>query len=135
MNAPLLVAGCLGIVGGLIHGAGGEFLVVRKLGPEVLPSSRFGGPRTTQAMIHVTWHMTTIAFLVVGGQLAVAGTAVHGDSRRALGLVGAIACTGFAGLTIGRGAAGAGSLRSLIRHPAPVLLTTTTALAWWGSLA
>ena len=135
MNAPLLVAGCLGIVGAAIHGVGGELLVVRRLGPEVLPSSRFGGPRTTQAMLHVTWHMTTIAFLVVGGQLAVAGVAVHGDPRRALALGAATASTGFAALAVGLGLARARSPRSLIHHPAPVLLTTTAALAWWGALS
>ena len=84
MNVPLLVAGCLGIVGAAIHGVGGELLVVRNLSPEVLPSSRFGGSRMTQAMIHVTWHLTTIAFLVIGGQLVAAGAAIHGDPRRAL---------------------------------------------------
>lgn len=135
MNAPLLAAGCIGVVGAAIHGAGGQRLVVSKLRPDALPASRFGGPRTTQAMIHVTWHMTTIAFLAVGGQLVVAGAALHDDPRRALALAAAIESTGFAALAVGLGAARARSLRSLLRHPAPVLLTVTAGLAWWGALS
>src|SRR2546421_9105809 len=83
MNAPLIVAGSLGILGAAIHGVGGEVLVVRKLSPERLPSSSFGGPRMTKNMIHVTWHMTTIAFVTVGSALLVAGAGLPGDTAPA----------------------------------------------------
>jgi hypothetical protein len=69
MNIPLFVAGSLAILGASIHGVGGEVFVVRKLSPGTLPSTRLGGPGMTKAMIHVTWHMTTIAFLTVGTAL------------------------------------------------------------------
>jgi len=52
--------------------------VVRKLSTGMLPPSRFGGPTMTKAMIHVTWHMTTIAFLTVGTALLLSGSVVHG---------------------------------------------------------
>jgi hypothetical protein len=113
---------------------GGEVLVVRKLSPGMLPSSRFGGPGTTKAMIHVTWHMTTIAFLTVGCALLLSGSVLHGDAARGIGLVAAGASTGFAALAVGLGAASARSPRSLFRHPAPAVLTVTAALAWWGAL-
>jgi hypothetical protein len=132
VNVPLIVAGSLAIVGAAIHGVAGEVLVVRKLSPGLLPSSRFGGPRMTKAMIHVTWHMTTIAFLTVGCALLLAGAVLHGDTARAIGLVAAGASTGFAALAVGLG--GAYSPRSLFRHPGPVTLTATAALAWWGAL-
>jgi hypothetical protein len=135
VNGPLLAAGSVSIAGAAIHGAGGERLVVRKLQPEALPASRFGGPRMTQAMIQATWHMTTIAFLAVGGQLVVAGAALHGDPRRVVAVASAIECAGFAALAVWLGAARLRSARSLIRHPGPLLLTTTAALAWWGALA
>lgn len=61
MDVPLIVAGSLAILGAAVHGVGGEVLVVRKLSPGMLPSSRFGGPGMTKAMIHVTWHMTALA--------------------------------------------------------------------------
>jgi hypothetical protein len=134
VNVPLILAGSLGVLGAAIHGIAGELLVVRKLLPATLPSTRFGGPRTTQAMIHVTWHLTTIAFLTVGVALLLAGSVLHGDTRRALGLVAASASTGFAALALGQGALHARSPRSLLHHPAPALLTTTAALAWWGAL-
>ena len=66
MNAPLIVAGSLAILGAAIHGVGGDVLVMRKLSPGMLPTSRFGGPGMTKTMIHITWHMTTIAFRTVG---------------------------------------------------------------------
>src|SRR5215813_15604743 len=93
VNVPLLVAGSLAILGAAIHGVGGEVLVVRKLSPGMLPSTRFGGPRATKTMIHVTWHMTTIAFLTVGTALLLSGSVLHGDAARALGLVAAGAST------------------------------------------
>jgi hypothetical protein len=134
VNVPLIVAGSLAILGAAVHGVGGEVLVVRKLSPGMLPSTRFGGPRMTKAMIHVTWHMTTIAFLTVGAALLLSGSVLHGDTARGIGVVAASAATGFAALAIGLGAASTRSPRSLFRHPAPAALTATAALAWWGAL-
>jgi uncharacterized protein YjeT (DUF2065 family) len=130
MNIPMIVAGSLAIVGAAIHGVAGEVLVVRGLSPAMLPPSRFGGPRATKTMIHATWHMTTIAFLTVGFALLLAGSVLHGDTARALGLLAAGASTGFAAVAVGLGA----SPRSLLRHPGPAMLTATAALAWWGAL-
>jgi hypothetical protein len=134
MNAPLIVAGSLALLGAAIHGVGGEILVVRQLSPGMLPSSRFGGPRTTKQMIHTTWHLTTIAFLTVGLALLLSGSVLHGDIARGVGLVGAGAATGFAALAVGLGVAYSRSLRFLVRHPGPAVLTVTAALAWWGVL-
>jgi hypothetical protein len=134
VNVPLIAAGSLAIIGAAIHGAGGELLVVRKLSPGMLPSSRFGGPAMTKTMIHVTWHMTTIAFLSVGSSLLLSGSVLHGDAARGVGLVAAGASTGFAALAVGLGGAYRHFPRSLLRHPGPVVLTATAALAWWGAL-
>jgi hypothetical protein len=134
MNVPLIVAGSLAILGAAIHGVGGEVLVVRKLSTRMLPSSPFGGPRATKTMIHVTWHMTTIAFLTVGSALLLSGSVLHGDTARGIGLLAAGASTGFAALTVGLGAAYARSPRFLLRHPGAAVLTATAALAWWGAL-
>jgi hypothetical protein len=134
VNAPLIVAGTLAILGAGIHGVGGEVLVVRKLSPGMLPSSSFGGPRMTKAMIRVTWHMTTIAFLTVGSAFLLSGSVLDGDTARGIGLVAAAAATGFAALAVGLGAAETRSPRALFRHPGPAVLTATAALAWWGVL-
>ena len=135
MNVPLIVAGSLALLGAAIHGVGGEVLVVRKLSPGTLPSSDLGGPRTTKTMIHVTWHMTTIAYFTVGSALVLSGSVLHGDTARGIGVLAACASTGFAALAVGLGAAHAQSPRFLLRHPAAVVLTTTAALAWWGALS
>ena len=134
MNVALIIAGSLAILGAAIHGVGGEVLVVRKLSPGMLPSSPFGGPRMTKAMIHVTWHMTTIAFLAAGSALLLSGSVLHGDAARGIGFVAAGMSTGFAALALGLGAAYTQSPRSLVRHPGPAVLTAAAALAWWGAL-
>lgn len=132
--AALIVAGSLAVAGAAIHGVGGELLVVRKLSPANLPASRFGGASATKSMIHVTWHLTTIAFLTVGVSLLLAGAVLDGDAARGIGLVAAAAATGFAAVTVGLGVAYARSPRLLLRHPGPAVLTATAALAWWGAL-
>jgi hypothetical protein len=134
VNVPLIVAGSLAVLAAAVHGVGGEVLVVRKLSPGVLPSTRFGGPGMTKTMIHVTWHLTTIAFLTVGAALLLAGSVLDGDTARGIALVAAAASTGFAALAVVLGGAYTQFPRSLIRHPAPVVLTATAALAWWGAL-
>jgi hypothetical protein len=134
MNVQLLVAGALGLLAATVHGAAGEALVVRRLSPGTLPSSRFGGPQMTRTMIHVTWHITTVAFLTVGAGLLVAGAVLHGDAARAVGVLAAAASTGFAALAVVLGGAYRNFPRALLRHPAPVVLSLTAALAWWGAL-
>lgn len=135
MNVPLVVAGSLALLGAAVHGAGGELLVVRKLEPGTLPPSSFGGPRMTHAMIHVTWHITTIAFLTVGIALLVSGSVLEGDAAQAVAVVGASAAAGFAGLVVGLGGAYMRSPRNLLRHPGPIALTAVAILAWWGALS
>jgi hypothetical protein len=134
MNVPLIVAGSLGILAAAVHGGAGEVLVVRRLSPETLAPSPFGGSRMTLAMLHVSWHIGTIAFLTLGVAMLVAGTSLDDDAARAIGLVGAAAFTGFAALAAGLGAAHTRSARGLYRHPGPAGLALTAALAWWGAL-
>jgi hypothetical protein len=133
VNVPLIVAGSLGILGAAIHGVGGE-VVVRKLSLGTLPPTRFGGPRTTKTMIHVTWHITTVAFLTVGCALLLSGSVLDGDTAQGIALLAAGAATGFAAVAVGVGAAYTQSPRSLFRHPGPIALAATAALAWWGAI-
>ncbi len=133
MTVPLLLAGCLTLAGAALHGVGGELLVLRRLAVEGLPGSRFGGARMTRTMLHVAWHLTTVAFVTVGVALVVAGTAMDGDARQAVAVLCAVAATGFAVVTLVLGGT-ALSLRGFVRHPAPALLTATAALAWWGAV-
>ena len=134
MNTPLIIAGSLGVIAASIHGVAGEVLVVRKLSPGILPSTRFGRPRMTKAMIHVTWHITTIAFLTVGIALLLSGSVLDGDAARGIALVAAAASTGFAAIAVALGAAYMRSPRYLFRHAGPAVLTATAVLAGWGAL-
>ena len=134
MTVPLILAGVLAVTGAAVHGIAGERLVVRPLFTGTLPASPFGGPRATMAMIHVTWHVTTAAFLVVGLGLLLAGTVLDGDQRQAVAVFCAAATTGFALVIVGLGAASSRSPRMLVTHPGPGVLTATALLAWWGAL-
>jgi hypothetical protein len=134
VNVALIVAGSLAFLAAAVHGGAGEVLVIRQLSTERLAPSPFGGPRMTKAMIHVSWHMTTVAFLTAGSSLLVSGTVLHGDTAKGVAVVAAAAMTAFAALAAGLGAAHMRSPRSLFRHPAPALLTLTAALAWLGAL-
>ena len=116
-----------------VHGAAGEVLVMRKLLRESLPRTRFGDPGMTRAMVHVSWRITTLAFFTVGAVRLLSGSVVHGDAARGLSLVGAGASTGFVALVLLLGVAPQ-SPRAVFRHPAPVALSATAALAWWGAL-
>ena len=134
MNVMLFIAGCLGVLAAAVHGVGGELLVVRKLALDRLSPSPFGGPRMTKAMLHVTWHVTTFAFLVCGVGMLVAGITLDGDAMKAVGILGAVAFTGFAILAVGIGAGYMRSPRGLLTHPGPLVLSTTAALAWFGAI-
>ena len=134
MTLPLLAAGALALLGAAVHGARGEALVIRQLDAGSLPSSPFGGPRMTMAMIHASWHLTTVAFLATGVALVAAGVALDGDARRTVAVLAAATMSGFAAVVVGLGAAHLRSLRDMLRHPAPVVLTGAAALAWWGAL-
>jgi hypothetical protein len=133
VNAQLIVAGALGIVAAVVHGGAGEVLVVRRLSPGTLASSPFGGPGMTRAMIHATWHITTVAFFTLGLALLVAGLALHGSTAQGIGVVGAAGFTGFATMTVVFGGVHARP-RRILRHPGPAVLAATAALAWWGAL-
>ena len=135
MNVQLIAAGCLAVLAAAIHGGAGEVLVVRRLSLETLASTSFGGPRMTRAMIHVTWHVTTSAFLAAGIALLLSGSVLEGDAARAVALVAAGTSTGFAVVAVGLGAAGTRTPRALLRHPGPVALAAVAALAWWGALS
>lgn len=130
MNVPLLVAGAVALLAAAVHGVGGEALVVRRLSPERLPSSPFGGPGMTKLMIRATWHITTFAFVTVGIAFLLAGSVLEGELARGITLVAAGASSGFAALALG--GALIHSPRVLLRHPGPVGLTTIALLAWWG---
>ena len=134
MNIQLIAAGFLGVLAAGIHGGAGEVLVVRRLSPETLVGTTFGGPRMTRAMIHVSWHVTTVSFLAAGIALLLAGSVLEGDAARAVGLIAAGTSTGFAVVAVGLGVADTRRPRSLLRHPGPIALTVLAALAWWGAL-
>jgi hypothetical protein len=132
-DVPLIVAGSLAILGAAVHGVGGEVLV-KKLSEETLSPSPLGGPRTTIAMIHVTWHTTTVAYITAGVALILSGAVLDGDEARGVALVAAGAATGFAAIALGLGALHTRTPRGMFRHPGPLALTAVAALAWWGVL-
>ena len=133
MNSLLLViAGSTALLGAAVHGIGGDRLVVRKLSVESLPSTTFGGAHRTKLMIHVAWHMATVALLAVAGAALLAGTVLEGDTAQAFGLLAAVASTGLAIVALGLLAAYR-ETPMLIRHPGPPVLVAIPTLMWLGA--
>jgi hypothetical protein len=132
MNVPLFLAGLLAFVAAGVHGVGGDVLVLRQLWQEPLPRTRFGGAAMTRSMVHVTWHITTFAFLAVGVGMIVSASVLDGDAAEALAWFTAAAFTGFAAVAVGLGAAGQ-PLRAATRHPGPIVLAGTAGLSLWGA--
>ena len=128
-----MTAGSLALVAAAVHGVGGEWLVLRKLFQAALPSTSFGGAAMTKAMVHVTWHITTFAFLAVGVGMIVSASALEGEAAQAVAISSAAAFTGFAAVAAGLGAA-RNPPRAMLQHPGPLVLSATAALAWWGVL-
>jgi hypothetical protein len=131
MNPAYLVAGVLALMGAAIHGGVGEALVVRKIDPEVLPRSRWGGGRTTIRFIRASWHMVTLTFAAFGLSLSVCSAREGSLACAGAGTLVAGTSTAFAALVIAVPLI-ARSPRALIRHPAPILLSAVALLAWLG---
>ena len=133
MNIPFALAGVLALFGAAVHGVAGAKLVVTKLGTQILPSSPFGGPSFTKLMIRATWHITTIAFVVMGGGLTACAPGASSEVCRGIGRVAALAYSGFVALTVGLAAPHLKRSRARLRHPAPLLFGIVAGLAWWGT--
>jgi hypothetical protein len=133
-DAVIIVAGSLALLAAAVHGIAGHLLVLRKLTADRLAPTPFGGARMTRAMIGVSWHLATVAFLAAGCSMVAAGALLDGDAARATAVAGASQVTACATVIVGLGAALTRSPRFALRHPAPVLVTLTAVLAWIGAL-
>jgi hypothetical protein len=131
MNVPFVVAGVLAIAGAAVHGILGEKIVVSRLRREALPSSKFGSSSFTLVMIRATWHITTLAFVVLGSALLACTPDATGGACEAVGRVTAIAYASFFALSIGLVAPMIRRIR--LRHPAPLLFALVAVLSWWGA--
>lgn len=132
-DSTTVVAGCLALVAAGVHGIGGQILVVRRLTADRLASTVFGDATMTRAMIGVSWHLTTVGFVAAGCALVAAGSFLDGDAAKAAAVLGASQVTACAAVIVVQGVAVNRSLRAILRHPAPVLVTLTTVLAWIGA--
>jgi hypothetical protein len=83
-------------------------------------------------MIRGTWHITTLAFAVIGSAMAVCAPAESSGACRGVGRVAAISFTCFAVLTVGLAAARGPRALLRLRHPAPLIFVLVAVLAWWG---
>ena len=132
-DTVVVVAGALTLVAAAVHGIAGHVLVVRPLAVDRLAATPFGGAAMTRVMLVVSWHLTTVGFVVAGCSLVGAGAWLDGDAARAAAIVGASQVTAFAAVIVGLGAALTRAPWFAVRHPAPVLVTLTAVLAWIGA--
>jgi hypothetical protein len=133
MNVPLLFAGLVSFGGAAIHGIVGDVLLVRRIDPGSLPSTRFGGPAASKFLVRVSWHLLTATFVVLGAAMFVCGFHEAHDACRSTAILCASAFSAFATITIASTIRMSGP-RGLFRHPAPAAFTVIAVLAWWGAL-
>lgn len=133
MNVPFVIGGALALAGALAHGVLGEALVVTKLRREVLSPTRFGGRTMTKLMIRVTWHITTLAFVVIGTAMVACAPGGTSQACVGIGMVAAISYASFALLAVGLVVTQGPRPLLRMRHPAPLLFMLVAGLAWWGS--
>ena len=79
------------------HSTLGEQLILRRLDVSSLPTTRFGGQKSTERLIRVTWHLVSTAFLVLAA--ATASCAAMGPSEACRG-VGRVTGASFASFRI-----------------------------------
>lgn len=130
MNWPFVVAGCLSLLGCVVHGGVGD-RIVRRIDNEQLPGNPFTGI-TTRLLIRVTWHFTTIAFLVLGVGLVAIGIAPDRPEARGVAYLAgaAFACWAMFALIAGFARAGA---RAFFSHPGPIVFVVTVVLIVVGT--
>ena len=130
MNWALIAAGSLSLAGSVIHGAVGD-RIIRRIDDASLPGNPFKG-LSSKILIRVTWHFVTIAFLVLGIALVVAGTKPDVTAASGIAYVAgaAFACWSIFALVVG---VRRGGIRVFKSHPGPVLFLLTTGLISWGA--
>ena len=127
MNGPWIAAGGLALLGTVIHALGGERIVFSDTHPRAIAGA---GSSTARSLARTTWHLTTAAFAVLGTAALVCGFIGVTAATKGAARVVAAGFSAFAVMVIVSALAGGG--RGLLRHPAPLMLTVTATLTWWG---
>lgn len=130
MNGPWIAAGILALVGTAIHAIGGERIVFSRTDRRAIPDASTGSSAMARSLARTTWHLTSAAFAVVGAALLVCGFAGNTDATRGAARVAAACFSAFAAVVVVSALSRGG--KSLWRHPAPLMLTVTAVLVWWG---
>jgi hypothetical protein len=128
LNGPWIAAGILALIGTGIHAVGGEKIVFSTTHERALPATR--ETTTARSLTRTTWHLTTAAFAVLGAAALICGFTDTTDATIGAARVVAASFSAFALVVVVSALARGG--RNLVRHPAPLMLSLTAALAWWG---
>jgi hypothetical protein len=130
MNVGLAIGGLISVALGLGHEALGLVWVLPRVTEDRLPRTPFGPPKTTEAMIRVTWHIVTVFALASGGLLLTLAWAPAADAKTLL-------LRWFAAMWI---AATAMAFyvtrprpRQIVRLPVPLLWVVVAVLCWQAS--
>ncbi|MDQ3877795.1 MAG: hypothetical protein M3290_05525 [Actinomycetota bacterium] len=130
MNWPLFTSGVLAAIGSGIHGIIGDRMV-RSIDSAVLQTNRSQSGRNAKFLIRITWHFATIAFATLGIGLLWIGIGPRSQPAIGIAVSAGVLFSCWAALVVVAGLL-RGARRRLFSHPAPLMLSLTAALIWWG---
>ena len=133
MDVELGIAGVICVGLGLGHMTIGVVWALPRLKETRLPSTPFGAPSMTLAMVRVTWHIVTIFVLTVAGILLTLAWTAAPDPKElilrsfaAMWFAATAMAVWVAGLTVRK-------LRNLLRLPVPLLFAVVAVLCWMAA--
>jgi hypothetical protein len=133
MNVGLGIAGLICVVMAFGHNTIGLVWVLPSLTEERVPSTPFGPPSMTVAMLRVTWYIVTVFLLALGGLLLMLAWGADVDPKMLL--LRWFAAMWFAATIMFGWVARRGlrNPRQLLRLPVPLLWVVVAVLCWLAS--
>jgi hypothetical protein len=127
------VAGVICVAMAFGHTAIGVRWVLPSIKEERLPSTPFGPPSLTLAMIRVTWYIVTVFVLAVGGLLIALDSAPAADAKTLLLRWFAAMWLAATAMALLVATPRLSHLRNFVRLPVPLLWVVVAVLCWTAS--
>lgn len=134
MDVGLAIAGLICVTLALGHTTVGVVWVLPNLTEERLPSTPFGPPSMTVAMVRVTWYIVTVFVLALGGLLLTLAWAEDASPETLLLRWFAAMWLAATAMAVWVVPLRRRNLRNVLRLPVPLLWVVVAVLCWRASM-